>query len=208
MEFNIQKVLQDLFKDRPIFHSEADFQFALAWKIKEFYSGAKIRLEMRSDNFDKKEYIDILVELDNKKYPIELKYKTKGLNMEWETEKFNLSNHGAQDIGRYDFIKDVVRIENFIKDDSIGYAILLTNDSYYWKATPRAEKAGYAQFRLDEKREELKGFLDWGDNISEGTKKGREDVLKLKHKYNLKWEDIKNKEIKDLFRYLLLEIKN
>ena len=48
----------------------SNFQFALAWKIKELYPSAKIRLEMRSENFDKKEYIDILVELNNKKYQL------------------------------------------------------------------------------------------------------------------------------------------
>lgn len=100
MELSIEKVLRDLFKDRPIFHSEADFQFALAWRIKEQYSKAKIRLEMRSDNFDKKEYIDILVELNGKKYPIELKYKTKKLDTEWKKDCMRCMRSWDLKIGR------------------------------------------------------------------------------------------------------------
>ena len=32
---NIHEVMTELAKMRPIFHSEADFQFALAWQIRE-----------------------------------------------------------------------------------------------------------------------------------------------------------------------------
>lgn len=34
---------------RPIFHSEADFQFSLAWIIKEIYPNCEIRLEFVPD---------------------------------------------------------------------------------------------------------------------------------------------------------------
>jgi len=45
MQFNIEKVLVSLSRDRPVFHSEKDFQFALAWKIHEMYPRAQVRLE-------------------------------------------------------------------------------------------------------------------------------------------------------------------
>lgn len=39
--------LSQLRNQRKIFHSEADFQFALAWGIQKYYPEAKIRLEYR-----------------------------------------------------------------------------------------------------------------------------------------------------------------
>lgn len=208
MKFDIKEILKKLFKERPIFHSEADFQFALAWKIKELNPESKIRLEMRSDNFDRKEYLDILVELDNKKYPIELKYKTKKLDYEWndkdDKEKFNLSNQGAQDNGRYDFIKDISRIERIVDSISIGYAIFLTNDKSYWEASKNVEQSGYVDFRLDTNKQYLKnGKLKWGENITHSVNSGRKNELNLNGKYKLEWNNTEN-ELE--FKYLLVEV--
>ena len=36
-ENEIKEVMKKLSKDRPIFHSEDDFKFSLAWEIKEEY---------------------------------------------------------------------------------------------------------------------------------------------------------------------------
>lgn len=43
--FDIHAVMGQLAHRRPIFHSEADFQFALAWRIKETLPDYEIRLE-------------------------------------------------------------------------------------------------------------------------------------------------------------------
>ena len=52
---NIHKILSELSKERQIFHSEADFQHALAWKIHETYKDQfQIRLEKRIDIHEKK----------------------------------------------------------------------------------------------------------------------------------------------------------
>jgi len=50
LEFNegeIREVMKKLSKDRPIFHSEDDFKFSLAWAIKEKYEGKGENLEIR-----------------------------------------------------------------------------------------------------------------------------------------------------------------
>ena len=93
----INEVLENLAKRRPLFWSEADFQFEFAWELHTKLDGkAKIYLERRfeinmdsSDNANEKSnqsttnkslnklYVDIWVEYDNKTYPIELKYTTK-----------------------------------------------------------------------------------------------------------------------------------
>ena len=70
-------IVDKLKERRKIFVSEADFQLELAWTIKENYPNAKIRLEY-CPTFDLNMHIDILVIMNNKWYPIELKYKTKG----------------------------------------------------------------------------------------------------------------------------------
>lgn len=38
-------VIELLRQKRPIFHSEADFQFALAWEIQRLYTSTVVRLE-------------------------------------------------------------------------------------------------------------------------------------------------------------------
>ena len=42
---DIYCLMQELSKSRPIFHSEADFQHALAWQIHETMPDSQIRLE-------------------------------------------------------------------------------------------------------------------------------------------------------------------
>lgn len=42
---DIEKCMKSLSEKRPIFHSEADFQFALAWEIQKEYPKANVRLE-------------------------------------------------------------------------------------------------------------------------------------------------------------------
>ena len=49
---------------------------------------------------------------------IKLKYKTKKLDTVFGGEEFHLRNHDVQDIGRYDFIKDIVRLERFVAPNS------------------------------------------------------------------------------------------
>lgn len=53
---DIEQVLKELAKKRPVFHSEADFQHALAWEIQITYPDANIRLEkpFQFDKLDKK----------------------------------------------------------------------------------------------------------------------------------------------------------
>jgi hypothetical protein len=54
-------------------------------------------------------------------------------------EKFSLTTDGARDIGSYDFFKDIARLERYVsaEDNTMGYALLLTNDDLYWKESIR-----------------------------------------------------------------------
>lgn len=63
-------------------------------------------------SFNLKMHIDILVILQDKWIPIELKYKTKGGTKIVNHEIFNLKNHGAKDDNCYLYLKDIERIES------------------------------------------------------------------------------------------------
>ncbi|MCL1926608.1 MAG: hypothetical protein FWF95_05670 [Syntrophorhabdaceae bacterium] len=185
---NIHAVIKKLCEKRPVFHSEADFQFALAWEIKSLYQLAEVRLEYPYMVPDKSiQYIDIFVQLEGHAYPIELKYKTKKLEEPfcWKNEKFNLKNHGAQNFNRYDFIKDIRRIEAFAEQPGnfrFGYAVWLTNDPSYWDR-PKDENVGYASFSVHDGAVKT-GTMKWG----KGTGKGRKKELTLKNKYTIEWK--------------------
>jgi len=205
----IEKIMKDLADKRPLFHSEADFQHALAWEIHTRYPSATVRLEVRPGRIGKREYIDIWIKNEDKIYAIELKYKTRKIDVKYDAEKFHLLNQGAQDIGRYDFIKDIIRLEGFVDTypKSIGYAIILTNDDGYWKAARRLATVD-ADFRIHEGRT-LERKLKWSRDASKGTMKGREEPLGLKGVYSLRWLDYY--KLPDAgpnqFRYLLLKIQ-
>ena len=122
--------------------------------------------------------------------------------------RFHLKNQAAQDLGRYDFIKDVQRLEQIIgrQPDGVGLAVMLTNDSSYWKA-PRLKTID-AAFRLHEGRE-LHGALSWDEGASPGTTHGRTAPLVLGGHYHLAWNPYSNvaQQSKGEFRYLALEIR-
>ncbi|MDH6604256.1 hypothetical protein OKW23_001415 [Bacilli bacterium PM5-9] len=188
MIIDINKTINLLANERKIFHSEADFQFSFAWKIKEVYPKANIRLEYINNDI-KNMHIDVLIELNNYIIPIELKYVTKFFVGQDKGEKFILKDHGAQDLRRYDFIRDIERIEYCKKklmNFKEGYAIMVTNDKSYYQEYTRDKITNCHDFRIhDGKTIEKK--LIWRNNPSIGTIKGRERDIKLSKDYNLKW---------------------
>ena len=110
---DIDKIMYQLSRWRPIFHSEADFQFSLAWMIKEQYPNCDIRLEFVPE-FNPNLHLDILVILDGKWIPIELKYTTRKYIKTINDEVYMLKEQGAKDQGCYNYLKDIMRIEEFV----------------------------------------------------------------------------------------------
>jgi len=80
----IYEIMKKLSMERPVFHSEADFQHALAWKIHEECPDYNIRLENRKVVNGKEIYFDIFIFKDAEMIPIELKYKTRKLKVSIE----------------------------------------------------------------------------------------------------------------------------
>ena len=185
---SIGKVLSCLKKKRSIFHSEADFQHAFAWEIHEMLPFARVRLEKPVRVGQRSLHIDVWVNYKDVIVAVELKYKTRGLEVDADDEHYSLKNQGAQEFGRYDFLKDIQRLERVVDQyrDSIGYAVLLTNDSAYWQE-PREEEPVDANFRLHDDRV-VKGNLNWGEGAAIGARRGREQ-LQLQGRYQLHWSN-------------------
>lgn len=187
MILDLVEVLKALAAQRPVFHSEADFQHALAWIIHEQHPGAKVRLEYRPRELKEKAYIDIWVEYLGAIYAIELKYKTRGLQVTVGEEPFNLLDQNAQDQARYDFCRDIGRIETLAgaSPGLVGFAVFLTNDRGYWRMSGRDGNVDSA-FRMHEDAK-LTGKLEWAGHASDGTKSGRVNAICLNGEYSLKW---------------------
>ena len=186
---DIPDVMNALATERKLFHSEADFQHAFAWEVHRRLPTASVRLERPISAQGKVLHVDFLVQLSENALAIELKYKTRKLSVEVEGEEFRLTSHSAQDIGRYDFIKDICRLEYITSNmkNCEGCAILLTNDSAYWKSS-NGNKTVDAAFRVNEGRS-LRGALGWTENASDGTKRNRESDLQVDGDYTLHWSD-------------------
>lgn len=187
LDFHV--ILANLAAKRPIFHSEADFQHALAWELHEHDQEADIRLEKRISLEDSRIHLDLLYRSGEKVIAIELKYKTRAVNLQIGDEGFDLLDQSAQDIGRHDYIKDISRLESYVRKNpqAVGYAILLTNDHLYWKKSKKDNPVDSA-FRLDAGRI-VQGSVTWNDETAPGTKYKREEPIDLSGEYTIAWHD-------------------
>ncbi len=177
---NIHVVMAELAKTRPFFYSEADFQHALAWQIHEMMQDTQIRLE-----YPHQEGVYLDIWIPSLKVAVELKYKTKRLWAVDNGKAFYLKEQAAQNHGRYDFIKDVERIESAGR----GFAIILTNEPSYWKEGSVRQSSNHYDFRIHEGRE-LSGELTWNDPESGSANTGdRQDPINLSGSYRLGWKD-------------------
>ncbi|WP_202078858.1 hypothetical protein [Caldalkalibacillus salinus] len=200
-------VLKSLTTKRPIFHSEADFQHSLAWEIREHYPDSKIRLETKIYGANTKVYLDILVYYKGLKYAIELKYKTRTYTGIIDGEEFYLNNQGAQDIGRYDVLKDLQRLEQMVQSGVVdeGLLLFLTNDASYYSRPEGMRQTVDQNYRIYEGKS-VRGQLSWSEHAGAGTMKGRENPISLQGQYVMNWETYSQLDdaSSGQFRYLML----
>lgn len=141
----VEDLISKLQSSRKIFHSEDDFKLSFGLTIKELYPDSQIRLERpveinMIDRNKKKSParapIDVvIIESNGHVIPIELKYKTKKTELLHNSEEYLLTNHGANDMGRYSFRKDIFRIEQYLtitENCSSGYVLIISNDKSYY----------------------------------------------------------------------------
>ena len=222
------KIIDKFGQDNRIFQSEAQFQFDLAWEIRNNLHSEKteIRLEemtVQEKNSNKRFYSDIVIKYNDKSFDvIELKYKTKASTyIDRNKTTVSLLNHGARDLGRYDYLYDLYRMQLLKKQDikkysypldysfNSGYAIILTNDYHYWEQTKSNVKdVLYKNFCIGEgdvikERETLEWNSKKVDNCIKGT--WRDKGLQFDNTYKCEWRDYYTCS-RDSFKFLILEI--
>lgn len=195
-----------------MFHSEADFQFALAWAWawQQEVPGAAVRLEYRlpSDVEVSREYADLWVRDSSSTTYLELKYWTRSFDFTVAEERFMLSNQAAQDLSRYDFVKDLARVSRTVTGGHAdrGGVIAVTNDPGYWTESDWFDRTTIdAAFRLHEGRV-LDGDLAWAATAG-GTTRGRERPIQLAGPYVCHWRSYSNIATRNgEFRYLFIPV--
>jgi hypothetical protein len=95
--FDVAEVLAELARQRPIFHSEADFQLALAWTLQAMHPTATVRLEKRMLD-EPRVVVDVLAIVEGERLALELKYLRSKADVTVDGERFVLSL-GAADVG-------------------------------------------------------------------------------------------------------------
>jgi hypothetical protein len=169
---------------------------------------SKVRLEYRPAQAGRP-HLDIWLSAEQLNVAVELKYRTRAIEVEIGSESFVLNSHGAQDQGRYDFLKDIVRLERVVAElpHTSGVALMITNDSALWTSSARANLADEA-FRLDEAKG-VTGNLAWGATTGPTTMKGRESALVITGNHRLSWRAYSQLPVSRYgeFRYLLVMIE-
>ena len=80
---DVHELLASLAAKRPVFHSEADFQHALAWEIHLAFPDAVVRLERPYRTGEgPRIHLDLWVKGSDRTAVLELKYKTKKMRVE------------------------------------------------------------------------------------------------------------------------------
>lgn len=200
--FNIETILDTLSKQRPLFKSERDLQESLIQKLRSTDLKCEVNKVVNGTK------VDLWIDNGEKEILIQLKHKTKKLSVNVGGSQFDLKNHGAQDQGRYDFLKDLKGLEQLCMDNPVqtGYAILLTNDHRYWDRPIKLDSVD-KDFHLYEGRR-VNGTLAWKDGTSSGTLSGREFPIELRGTYSLKWVNYSRFSSNDSeFRYLSVEVQ-
>ena len=174
-------------RSRPVFHSEADFQHALAWAIHLSDPSVRIRLETRPEPGMR---LDLLVSRPDlgQHLALELKYLTAAWAGDVDGERFELLSQGAQDIRAYDVVKDIQRVERFVDAQPgwVGAVLVLTNDPGYWSRPGHGRATNAQAFRVYEDQV-ISGSRAWGPGTGAGTRKGREADLELRGEYRCRW---------------------
>ena len=207
---DIRCLLTQLADSRKVFHSEADFQHALAWHIHRTMPKSQIRLEYPVPVEHRKMYVDIY--LPDEKIAIELKYVTRRLELEHCEESFALRDQFAHNQRRYDFLRDIQRLERMRRSKPVsceaGFAVLLTNDPLYWDCpSPGSPDTVDSAFRIHD-GQVISGKRAWACRASSGTVKGRECPIQLAGCHRLRWQDYScfSGKPRGIFRYLVVSV--
>ncbi len=200
---------------RNVFHSEADFQLEFGMFLMK--KGHSVRLEKAFKRIGIYPKIELDMELDGET-AIELKYKTSELKVKVGDEYFELKQHGAANLGRFDAIDDARRVKSLVDSKSTkiseGFTVFLTNDSDYW--LNNAQRTMSKDFALIEKRRFTNGDkLDWYSdslNVNSVSKNRMDPFAPIKIDFNdeINWSDFSkiDNDKSGNFRFFVLDVNN
>ena len=201
----IEIVQQDVFaflgSNEELLFNERDFQMHLATWLRNSanrYDDVDVeyyvpKTELENYIWDSELRLDIVVKKDGEYCPVELKYKTK--KVERQISRFDemlddkvvvMKNQGAQDLGMYDFWKDVRRMElvrNRFKNVKGGVAVFVTNDQLYTKAS-RQNSNNYLLNMTEGKHSAIK---HWQNEDSACAKMKSYKSFEVEKEYSIKW---------------------
>jgi len=201
MREQIIQIIRDSLNDRNnFFLREEDIQLYLANKfiLTELFDDVFIEYHVPSNLIAgypwadiNNIYVDIVLRHGQEFYPIEIKYKTVTQILPFNVFGHNinvaLGQHGAQNIGCYDFWKDLKRVEileQTFNQVSRGLTLFVSNDLSYQQA-PLNPNAGYAPFSIHQGRHLAAGtFLNWNRDLAVAN--GRPG-LTINYDYDIDW---------------------
>lgn len=186
----VREVMSELSRQRPAFHSEADFQHAFAQLLEKKYPSLNVRLEIPyrvigSSDLDPRTVVDLFCSDSDGDgvTAIEFKYRTRRWSGSVDGEDFQLLHHSAADLGRRYFVNDISRLERWFQTDGgTAFVIFLTNDEAYWSAPSGRRPTNDAAFRIHE-GVELAGELRWANNMYPGN------TRTLRGRFPMQWSE-------------------
>lgn len=197
-------VLAFLESNEELLFNERDFQMHLATWLRNSannYDDVDVeyyvpRQELDNYVWDSELRLDIVVKKDGEYCPIELKYKTK--KEERKISRFDedlksnvvvMKNQGAQDLGMYDFWKDVRRLElvrNRFKKVKNGLAVFVTNDTFYTKGS-KSTSNNYLFNMTEGTHSPIK---HWQNENSSCAQKKAYKSFEVESEYSIKWHQM------------------
>ena len=209
-EEKLKKAMVSLSATRPIFHCERDFQHSLASEYVRIDPASTVRVEYPEPRIGTKRrrYVDLLIREARSTCFVELKHYTNSFTKRVDNEDFNLTAQSFQDVGKFHFLSDIKRIEEFVvhRHCTSGAVILLTNDSRYW-ANLAPGKCDQDFLLCEDRILHMGAKLKWSTHDSIAEKKNFAREIILKNDYNLSWRDYHDHQCKNgCFRYLLVQI--
>ncbi len=202
----VATALESLSRRRPVFWSEADLQHELAWELRKLDARVAIRLERAFQGPSGYIHVDMCARWDRDLWAVELKYRKAPLQVEVGGELFVLNDQGAEDSARYDFLKEIQRLEWLRAHSGVtgGIAILVTNSPRFWQPAPNRQ-LNDLEFRLHDGRQ-VKGTLRWNRNAATGSIKGREEPIALDGRYDLTWREYASLDVEKNGRFRFLAV--
>jgi hypothetical protein len=142
----LDRAMAGLAQERPVFHSEGDFRFALGSQL-ELIGPWQVRAERPFRRREERGYLDLLLiprEGEIRSFAVELKYATQRLDWHQPPQGEHYQLADVYDPpARIGVLGDVGRLEEAVQDGSIerGFAVLLTNNSIFWDPNLEDEAA-------------------------------------------------------------------